>query len=280
MSKYVKIGVVLVICIVLFILLRLFSGNDDRVFQKYNLIYHALGGIDGYEYTNSKEAFEFNYNQGGRVFEVDLVMTSDGKLVARHDWDINHYEMLGQSKDGIKDNEPLSLEKFKSMKIHDKYQAIDFRDIVELLVKYEDAYLVLDTKEYEKEEVYEAYRQIVDTCKDIDKSVLKRIVPQIYKREMYDCVTDVYKFDNVLYTLYMDWDVSDEDILSFAIENKLAGIVMSEPRVNKDFIDSLSNNRINTYVHTINDIDKAKNYLDMGVTGIYTDVIYPYQLEK
>lgn len=54
--------------------------------QENRLIAHAFGGVDGASYTNSYEAFITNYNRGYRLFEVDLVQTTDGKLVARHDW--------------------------------------------------------------------------------------------------------------------------------------------------------------------------------------------------
>ena len=45
---------------------------------------HALGGIDGENYTNSKEALGSNYNKGVRLSEVDINLTADDKLVCVH----------------------------------------------------------------------------------------------------------------------------------------------------------------------------------------------------
>lgn len=47
---------------------------------------HALGGIDGENYTNSKEALGSNYNKGVRLSEVDINLTADDKLVCVHGW--------------------------------------------------------------------------------------------------------------------------------------------------------------------------------------------------
>ena len=54
--------------------------------ENYNIITHALGGLDGYTYLNSRESFINHYDKGCRFFEVDLSQTSDGVWVCRHNW--------------------------------------------------------------------------------------------------------------------------------------------------------------------------------------------------
>ena len=46
--------------------------------KDYRTIAHALGGMDGKDYLNSREGFLFMYEQGVRLFELDLSRTSDG----------------------------------------------------------------------------------------------------------------------------------------------------------------------------------------------------------
>ena len=72
-----------------------------------NIIMHAMGGIDGNDYTNSLEAFERHYARGRRVFEVDFALTNDNKVVAKHSKKIN-----------------LSQQEFLSRKIMGKYQSV------------------------------------------------------------------------------------------------------------------------------------------------------------
>ena len=61
--------------------------NDSYDWTKYDLIAHAGGGIDEKTYTNSVEAFKLNYENGFRLFEFDIAITSENILVARHGWD-------------------------------------------------------------------------------------------------------------------------------------------------------------------------------------------------
>ena len=49
-------------------------------------IAHAGGGIDNNRYTNSLEALNLGYRHGFRLFELDIITTSDDYYVAAHDW--------------------------------------------------------------------------------------------------------------------------------------------------------------------------------------------------
>ena len=59
-------------------------GNGEEDYRKY-FIAHAGGAIDGILYTNCREALDLSYGKGCRLFELDLVLTTDGKIVAQHD---------------------------------------------------------------------------------------------------------------------------------------------------------------------------------------------------
>ena len=61
------------------------STLNDNVLSSRYLIAHAGGSIDGYTYTNSKEAFTNALNNGFRYIELDLFKTSDGNIVCSHD---------------------------------------------------------------------------------------------------------------------------------------------------------------------------------------------------
>ena len=56
------------------------------------MISHAMGGIDGTNYSNSLEAFQENYAEGHRIFEVDFEYTSDGRMVLCHSWKHNLFK--------------------------------------------------------------------------------------------------------------------------------------------------------------------------------------------
>ncbi|WP_297522216.1 glycerophosphodiester phosphodiesterase family protein [uncultured Clostridium sp.] len=252
------------------------SGSDKVVASSYekndkNIIAHCLGSVDGKIHTNSKEAFEEFYSKGVRNFEVDLIKTADGHLVARHDWMEYLYETLEQPILSRNNTAPL-LEDFKNTKINKKYTPLDFNDLLDLLIKYPEANIILDTKVEDKESITEIFTLIENQMKE--KGVnSKQIIPQIYNREMLAYINDIYKFENVYYTLYLD-KVKEQEVLDFAKENdNVKAIVMPTYKYNKSFIKNLSENGINSYVHTINKMNEAKKFLDNGVTGIYSDEI-------
>lgn len=58
------------------------------------LIAHSGGGINGYVYTNSKEAILQSIASGYRVIEVDVSMTSDGVPVLSHDFRPDHEQLF------------------------------------------------------------------------------------------------------------------------------------------------------------------------------------------
>lgn len=101
-------------------------------------IAHAGGVIDGYKYTDSLEALDVNYMNGFRMFELDIIKTSDNHFVAAHDW--NHWAGIT----GYKGNLPPARETFMQKKIHGKYSPMDI-DVINLWFKsHPDAILVTD----------------------------------------------------------------------------------------------------------------------------------------
>jgi hypothetical protein len=60
------------------------SDVDEPPYWEH-FIAHAGGAIDGDLYTNCLEALDLSYSKGCKLFELDLVLTTDGKIVAQHD---------------------------------------------------------------------------------------------------------------------------------------------------------------------------------------------------
>lgn len=118
--------------------------NPASIFpwKNYPVMAHALGASNGYVYLNSKESFIQSYNNGFRLFEVDLQETSDGVWVCRHNWN----EPLGQWSGGGK--RVLSCREFLSRPIYGKYTPMSLEDLFKLLKKYPDAYVLFDSQKY------------------------------------------------------------------------------------------------------------------------------------
>lgn len=114
------------------------SSNDDS--KQHNYIAHAGGEIEGYLYTNSKEAIEHALTCGIRYIELDLVVTSDNFLVAAHDWEF--FRRITNTPPYTA--QPLSKQQFIQAKIYNKFTPLTADDIIDILYKYPDLILVTD----------------------------------------------------------------------------------------------------------------------------------------
>jgi len=109
-----------------------FTPNNNRY------IAHAGGEINGIRSTNTKDALDQNYAKGFRFFELDIITTSDEKLVAAHDWN-----MWARFTDYSGSLPPTHAE-FMKHKIYGDYTTLDLKGINEWFKAHPDATLVTD----------------------------------------------------------------------------------------------------------------------------------------
>ncbi len=112
--------------------------NKKFLLKKDTFIAHAGGSIDNYVYTNSLESLEKNYNLGARYFELDLLLTSDNKIVATHDWE------SWKQRTNYEGNIPPTLKNFLDFKIDGKFTPLSEIEIIDWFVKHPEAVLITD----------------------------------------------------------------------------------------------------------------------------------------
>lgn len=280
--KKIIASVIMIGAIALLLVLTL-GGKEKQPatgFAAHRVVAHAMGGIHNYTYTNTLDAFIANYEQGTRVFEADLLLTSDDKLVARHEWTANMSKLLGQQSvlPAAKQGTVLNYEDVMSSPVLELYSPLDIDKIMDLMVIYPDAYIVTDTKELEPELVTKQFQLIVEAAEKKDPALLQRIVPQIYSRDMLEVVNKVYAFPEVIFTLYQTQD-SDEVVIDFASQTGV-DITMPTVRATKSFVRKLKNAGARVYVHTVNDEKEISELSRMGVDGFYTDFVSEDDLSR
>jgi len=113
--------------------------------DKSRFIAHAGGSIEGRIYTNSLEALDVNYNNGFRMFELDISKTSDGVYVASHGWDS---WARNNSYTGAL---PPDRETFMSIKFLNQFTPLDIESINGWFSRHPDAILVTDKVNSPKE---------------------------------------------------------------------------------------------------------------------------------
>ncbi|AIQ43937.1 phosphatidylinositol-specific phospholipase C/glycerophosphodiester phosphodiesterase family protein [Paenibacillus sp. FSL R5-0912] len=280
--KKIIASVIMIVAIALLLVLTL-GGKEKQPatgFAAHRVVAHAMGGIHNFTYTNTLDAFIANYEQGTRVFEADLLLTSDDRLVARHEWTANMSKLLGQQNvlPAAKQGTVLNYEDVMNSPVLEIYSPLDIEKIMNLMVIYPDAYIVTDTKELEPERIKKQFQLIVEAAEKRDPALLKRIVPQIYSRDMLDVVNRVYAFPEVIFTLYQTQD-SDEVVIDFASQTGV-DITMPTVRATKSFVRKLKNAGARVYVHTVNDEKEISELSRMGVDGFYTDFVSEDDLSR
>ena len=235
-------------------------------------IAHAMGGIDKKVYTNSLDAFEYNYKLGYRVFEIDVALTSDGQPVLIHAWDENALKEMGLPKSWYK-NRP-NFNEFMNTDVCGVYRPTSFREVCELIKKYKDVEFVIDVKG-DQQMCKEVYKKCVKIAKEVDGKVLDKFIPQIYDEKMLNDVMATYDFKSMIYTLYKQEKLNAQEVIDFSYENGIRVVVVDNGKLDLKFIKELAQRGIYVYANTYNETDKVKNLFDMGVKGIYSDFINP-----
>lgn len=250
---------------------RSFSGG----WRGDALIAHACGGIDGQAYTNSVEAFEQSYAKGMRSIEVDFRLTSDDRLVCCHTW---KEQLCGDYEAG----HIYSEEEFLNIRIYDRYTPMSLETLLGLMKKYEDVWIVTDTKSLDEEDVQKEFGILLETAEAADAmEVLDRFVIQLYTHEMYDVVEELHSFPSYILTLYRIGGVDREHFTEhcrFLADRGIGSITLRYDWASPEVMEIADRYGISVYVHTVNLMEDLEELKEMGVKGFYTDDIYPEML--
>ena len=263
-----KIGILLILvpCLYGFAVQNKIEKQWQEPTEKDLLIAHALGGIQGVTYSNSREAFLKNYEDGKRWFEVDLFLLKDSNLVCYHgDMDQN----LGLKKGEV---ELLNVEGFVQLKFVGQFTLISFEDLLRMVKIKKDAYIVTDTKGWNQQKMDALLRHI----KNVDPQLISKIIPQIYQPDdigrIEKAEESAGKFHSLIFTLYLT-RVSNNKVLAFVIQKGIPIVVVpvKSQRINDQFLEALHQHNKHVYIHTVNDGKTIEKWMEFGIDGFYTD---------
>lgn len=271
-TKYILIAVSGIFTII--ILLCVYT-HFQPYYKKYHYIAHALGGIDGLDYTNSKEALEYSYSKGFHLIEVDLSYTSDGQLVCRHNWNDDMGD--GYSKDNIPD-----YETFMSGKVYGEYTTLDIKDIIQFAMEHSDVYFVLDIKS-RNVDITDTLKLVEETAKTMEFDNLnEQFIIQFYDQEDYAKITEQFSFKNYIFSLYRIKSEIEEkgvtDIATFCEENDIKVVTIPKKYATKEICNELKEKGITVYAYTVDSMKRSIQLRLEGVDGIYTNFIWPHKI--
>ena len=239
----------------------------------------ALTDANGRELVtvlNCLEGFQAQYAAGVRVFEADLRLTSDMEVVLRHDWRAGWQE-------GVSETSIPTLEEFLETPVLGEYTPLSFQDLLLLMEEYPDVCIITDTKFTEAEVVTAQFTAMLSDAKELGLTYLfDRFVIQVYDELMFKVVDGLHHFPHYIYTLYATGFAGTEDAFreaaSFCADNGFLGLTLWDYWWREAYAPIARELGVAVYVHTVNDAQEARELLDQGVSGIYTDALTPADL--
>lgn len=243
--------------------------GEEAWYDRSAIVAHALGSVDGRCESNSKEALVQTYSRGQRVFEVDLTLTADNFLVARHDFADDSYYTLEQQKP---ENPVMDLSTFISTPIMGIYTPVTVDDIANFMAEHGDVWLVTDTKSTDESTIRAQFERL---CRAFDSNeLLDRVIVQIYNTAMYEIVREVYPFKNYIFTVYQLAERDYNAIGKFCAENGIAVVTMPSSTADSSVTALLHSYGLHVYVHTVNRITTMGTMIKYGLCdGFYSDYV-------
>lgn len=230
---------------------------DEYKTDKNRFIAHAAGSIDGHTYTNSLEALNHSFNKGFKLFELDIIKTSDNKFVAAHDWE--HWKKITNYQGSL----PPTESEFLSHKIYGKYSPMSMQAINNWFLEHENTFLVTDK-----------VNEPLAFCNEfIDK---KRLIMELFsldavKEGLNAGIKSAMPSQSVIEKL---GDQKANVLIALGIKN----IAISRRYIsdNPFFLKQIRSNNIRTFAYHINfDEGKDENYVLVNemdyIFGIYAD---------
>lgn len=204
-------------------------------------------------------------------------MTSDNEVVLMHDWN-------KRMQPDLEKGYIPTLAEFRAAPILGKYTPLSFKDLLTIAKEHPDIYIVTDSKYTEKEAVKKEFTQMIKDAEETDSlDVLNRFVVQLYNEEMYDCIQQIYPFDQYIFTLYQRWEGDDleelEKICQWSIDAQVPSITMWSNFISDPVRKTVQKYGLQLYGHTVDDPEEAAKLLKHNV-GIYTNVITPDEARR
>ncbi|CAK2029419.1 GP-PDE domain-containing protein [Vibrio crassostreae] len=232
------------------------NNISEIIVNSGGLIAHAGGGINGLKYTNSLEAMEQSIEHGFKMIELDLLISSDGRIVAVHDWKSFH-EMTSSNNTGS-----ISYKEFESKIIYDKYKTLNISTAFDILGEND---VVLVTDKIKNLALLSKY--IIDK----DKSII-----EVFSTDKYNEAIEL-GFNNVALNI----DLNTPLILEWIDLNKIKAVTYRGDNLGSLGSEyqkaiELSNMGVSAMIYSTNDLDldgiKASGIVNFA---LYVDFVLP-----
>ncbi|MDZ5473355.1 glycerophosphodiester phosphodiesterase family protein [Bacillus sp. 31A1R] len=240
-------------------------------FFQHKIMSHALGGLEEkYIYSNALEGLEQSVSLGYKLIEVDLILTADDRLVACHGWNEKTYHDTGVAYNPK--NMVMTYEQFMNTKIQGKYTTIDATKMVEYLKEYPDLYFEFDLRTLDRNTSIKTAKAIVEVFRD-NMNLLDRVLIQIGNPDMYEGFNSVHSFKYYQYFIHKSELKNIDEVILFCKTKGIVSVAARPEYLTDTLIKKLKFNHLSIIVHTIDDVQEARRWLEKGIDIVCTNFI-------
>ncbi|WP_079528400.1 glycerophosphodiester phosphodiesterase [Halobacillus hunanensis] len=245
------------------------SANEIKNRDRQQTITIAHRGASGYAPENTMAAFEKSVDMKAEMFELDVQMSKDGKLVVIHDTTIDRttngsgqvgdftYEELQQLDAGSWFSEEFASEKIPTLgQVLDEFKG---RSGILIELKSPSLYPGIEQK------VADAL-----VSRNMHKPENEKIIVQSFDHE------SMKKFHSILPSVpigvllgYSENGVSNEQLAEFSSYADYFN--PNKAMITKDLVERIHEYDMKTHPYTVRDRESANFLLEAGVDGIITD---------
>lgn len=263
-----------------------YATRPHEVGRQPILIAHALGTIEGKTYTNSRESFRNAIDAGFKWFEVDLVETSDGEVVAYHNLETMQPDMGTDTHIS-----QVSHATFMRMRHYGKFHPLDLDAVLDLIAQDRSLNLILDIKNstdrrqqsdlhHEPASFSRIHKKISERLRSrADREMLlNQLVPQIYAPEEADQLRERFEpYSRLIFTTYR-YSGSLSSIVSAAKRHpNIIAVALDRRKASPWAVRYFRQEGVPLLVFTVNDPKESEWMAYEGASGFYTDFLSPAQ---
>ena len=264
--------------------LKILECDTNAWYCKYMVECHGGGGIDGKINTNCLEGWYESYRRGIRLFDADINMTRDNKVVLCHSWEDN-VERTGERINRslainnitgypryICTYNPLSSLEFKERKIFGRYTPMILEDMLEFMINHNDIFVVAHINS--DCNISETYNSIIETCIQMKGAdLLDRIIMSVASEEEVFSIKRIRPNTELALRFYSDQG-NYTRALKICVDNDIHVIMMAQKFVEPDVVNLFKSHGVHIFVGTIEYDSEFDYYIDMGCSGCVSDFLY------
>ena len=250
--------------------------DEEKTDWENILVATALGGKNNqFAGMNSPDTIMESYKNGFRLFEVDLKLTSDGRLVCANGWTEGTFRKLGWDKERGKGFHcGIEYEQFIKAKYYNgHYRTMDWEMLVGYVDKMKDSRFILDIRNHTNGQMQKLKMMIK---RDLDNLGIlqQRLILKVMKREELEAVRDMGM--EIMYEIPTETEMEETgsnvaEIQSLCRDRDLSWISIRNRLCSTALIAKLKTPGRKIFVSPCNQVSEIVKWLSAGADMLGTD---------